>query len=220
LSLNADVIYSNFGTDDTYATGAGMVVTNDGMAWSSVALEFIPADNYNLTSIEFVASDIMAGDPGITLGIFADNNGEPGGAPLESFSVSGPLGAFGTIVPVTTVSSVLQPLLLADTPYWVGMQGPVGGLVIWNQNIAGSDGFSSTDGLGNWSASSLDQGVVEIDGTVNNDVPPPPPPPPPPPALDTSDQSFPQVPEPSALWLTVSGLIAMLALGRRETAIR
>lgn len=228
LSLPADVIYSNFGTDDTYATGAGLIVTNDDMAWSSLAIEFIPANNYDLTSIEFVASDIMANDPGITIGIFADNNGAPGGAPLESFSVAGPLGAFGSAVPVTTVTSVSQQLLLADTPYWIGMQGPAGGLAIWNQNITGADGFSSTDGNGNWSASTLDQGVVEIDGTIDNNVPPPPPPPDPSapespdsvPVVGANAQVPPNVPEPATLPLMAGALIAMRALRRRETTIQ
>lgn len=231
LTLPADVIYSNFGADDTYATGAGMIVTNDNMAWSSVAIEFIPANNYNLGSVEFAASDIMAGDPGISIGIFADNNGEPGGAPLESLSVVAPLGAFGSIVPVTTVTSVSQPLLLADTPYWIGMQGPVNGLVIWNQNVTGAVGYSSTDGNGNWSASTVDQGVVEIDGTIDNNVPPPPPPPDPsspdlltsqPPSesltvVNTNAQSIPSVPEPATLWLMAGALAVVLALRRRET---
>ena len=227
--LRADVIYTNFGTGNTYSAGSGLIVTNDNQAWSSVAVAFTPVANYNLTGIEFVATNIIPDDTGALIGIFADDNGQPGGAPLESFA-SGPLGMFGNTVPVMTVTSVLQPLLLADTQYWIGMEGPAGGFIVWNQNLTLADGYSQTDGSGNWSTSSADQGALEIDGTLSPDQPPPavtPPPddsdlaPPVTPVFPISNQppaaneEFGAVtPEPAAWSLMAGGLLAIAGYKR------
>jgi hypothetical protein len=206
-TLRADTIYTNFGTgDDVYAAGAGVIVTNDGVAWSSVAVAFTPTANYTLTSIEFVVSDLIPNDSNdVTLGIFADNGGQPGATPLELFSVS-PAGMFGDTVLVTTVSSILQPLLLADTQYWIGMNATPGDMVVWNQNVTGANGFSETDGAGNWSAADplQAQGVLEVDGTLAPLQPP-----------DTTDSSGLSTPEPGA-WLLMAGGLAALAFFHRR----
>ena len=203
------MIYSNFGTDeDPYAATAGVLVTSDGMAWSSVAVAFTPSANYNLTSIEFADSTLIPGDSGnITVGIFADTDGLPGSTPLELFTVT-PLGVFGDNVPVTTVSSLLQPLLLAGNQYWVGLNAAPGDMVVWNQTASSASGFASTDGFGNWSASDplQPQGVLEVDGTLSAFQP------------SVSNASVPAVPEPGAWILTVIGLIALLLL--RQTLPR
>jgi hypothetical protein len=173
VALQADVIYTNFGTGAAYSSGAGVIVTNDNSAWSSVAIAFTPSANYDLTSIELVATGIIPDDLGGILGIFADNgSGQPGGAPIESFQLS-PLGQFGQAVPVLTITSLLQPLLLADTQYWIGLNAPVGDFIVWNQSVTSALGFSQTDGSGNWSTSTADQGAVEIDGTLDPNAPPP-----------------------------------------------
>lgn len=206
-ALRADTLYTNFGTGDAYAAGAGIIVTNDGVAGSSVAVAFTPTANYNLTSIEFVVSDLIPNDSNdVTLGIFADNSGLPGSAPLELFSVS-PAGTFGGNVLVTTVTSVVQPLLLAGTQYWVGMNAAPGDLVVWNQNVTSANGFYETDGSGNWSASDplQAQGVFEVDGALAAIQPP-----------STVDSPANSTPEPGAWLLLASGLAALAFLRRRN----
>lgn len=209
-ALRADTIFTNFGTGDTYDAGAGVIVTSDGMAWSSAAVAFTPVANYNLTSIEFVLSAVIPNDTNdVTLGIFADNNGEPGGAPLESFSVK-PSGTLGQNLLVTTVTSILQPLLLADTQYWIGMNAAPGDLVAWNQNVTLANGFSETDGSGNWSPSDpLEaQGVLEVDGTLSAIQP----------SVAAGDASV-ATPEPGT-WLLVAGALGALAFFRRRVRAR
>lgn len=219
-TLQADVIYTNFGAGDAYSSGAGVIVTNDNSAWSSVAIAFTPSANYDLTSIELVATDIIPDDLGATVGIFADNgSGQPGGAPLESFT-SGPLGQFGQGVPVLTVTSLLQPLLLANTQYWIGLNAPVDGLIVWNQNVTSGLGFSQTDGSGNWSTSNEDQGAVEIDGTLDAGVsagvqPGPPSVIPAAAVLIQTADSTPATPEPGAWWLAAGGLAAIARYVKR-----
>ncbi len=203
--LRADTIYTNFDDSGSYATGTGLIVTNDAVSGASVAVPFTPSDNYNLTSIEFVASDLFQGDSSdVTIGIFADNGGLPGSTPLELFSAA-PGGVFGDNVLVTTVSSILQPLLLADTQYWIGMNAAPGDMIIWNQNVTSANGFYETDGSGNWSASDTlqSQGALEVDGTVAY-VPPPPITIPP---VDDDDALPSAVPEPAA-WLLMAEVSA------------
>jgi hypothetical protein len=215
-AIRADVIYTNFGSGNSYSTGAGLIVTNDGSAWSSVAVGFVPSADYNLSSIEFVATDLIPADAGATLGIFMDNGGQPGGAPVELFTLAGSLGQFGNAVPVMTVTSLLQPLLQANTLYWIGMQGPAGSFIIWNQNSTNAAGYSMADGSGNWTASDQAQGVVEIDGTLAPVV------------LDPllgptpaqNQDSGPAIPEPSDVWLITGGLAAVAFFVRRTVRQR
>jgi len=209
-ALRADTIYTNFGTGVAYAAGAGVIVTNDGVAWSSVAVAFTPSADYSLTSIEFVVSDLIPNDSNdVTLGIFADNNGQPGATPLELFGVS-PTGMFGEMFPdnvlVTTVTSIVQPLLLAETQYWFGMNAAPGDLVVWNQNVTSANGFSETDGSGNWSASdpAQAQGVFEVDGALAAVQSP-----------STADTPAFPTPEPGAWLLMASGLTALILSRRR-----
>jgi hypothetical protein len=197
-SLRADVIYTNFGTGDAYAAATGMLVTNDGLAWSSAAIAFTPVENYTLTSIEFVATSLLADSTDfVTLDVFTDNGGQPSSTVLESFT-AGPLGQFGDTVPVMTGTSVLQPLLLAGTQYWIGMNAPAGDFIVWNQNTTLADGFSQTDGSGNWSTSDADQGVIEIDGTPSAVVADP--------DVVSNLDSLSYVPEPGSWWLMAMGL--------------
>ena len=208
-ALKADVIYSTFGTGDSYATGTGILVTNDGLAWSSAAIAFTPSSNYTLSSIELVATDLIPNaQDSVTVGIFADNNGQPGGQPLESFTV-GSLGLFGQTVLLTSVTSVLQPLLLANTQYWVGLDASPGALIVWNQNTSGATGFSESDGFGNWSTSdpAEGQGVVEIDGTLASVIVGD--------AVPQLQDSAIFTPEPRTTWLMAGGLAALAWFTRR-----
>lgn len=210
--LRADPIYTNFDADDSYAPGAGLIVTSDPIAGASVAIAFTPSANYNLTSIEFVVSDLIPNDSSdVTLGIFADNGGLPGSASLESFTVapSGPDRMFGDNILVTTVSSILQPLLLAGTQYWVGMNAAPGDLIVWNQNITSANGFAETDGFGNWSAADplQPQGVLQVDGALSAIQPA---------VITDGDPS--SVPEPGVWTLMAVGLLTLVLLRRRFSA--
>ncbi len=170
--LRADFIAGNFNTGGTYSTGTGVNVT-DGTSDFSVSVEFTASANYDLSSIEFIATnDVPDPSDGLTLGIYANVSGHPGGTALESFSVSGPLPEHWQVDLVTpiTVNSVLKPLLVAGTPYWVEMDGPTSATLYWDQNTAGKFGIAETDGKGNWLApaatSGTTQGVFEVDGDL------------------------------------------------------
>jgi hypothetical protein len=200
--LRADTIYSSFGPGASYEAEAGIIVTNDGLAGASVAIAFTPTADYDLTGIEFVATELKLDSPApVTIGIFADNGGQPEGQPLESFTAGG-LGTFAQTALVTTVTSVLQPLLQAGTQYWVGMNAPAGDLLVWNQTTTTATGFSLTDGSGNWSTSdpAEGQGAVEIDGILA-------------PVIASDSTVF--LPETAPLWMMAGGLAAIARLARR-----
>lgn len=208
--LRADPVYTNFDDTDSYSTGAGLIVTNDPMTGASVAVAFTPTANYNLTSIEFAVSDLMPDDSSdVTLGIFADNGGLPGSSPFESFTAT-PTGMFGDTVLVTTVSSILQPLLYAGTQYWIGMNAAPGDMIVWNQNVTSANGFAESDGQGNWSAadSLQPQGALEVDGTLSAIQP-----------VDTTDAAGSPVPEPGVWTLMAAGLATLVMLRRRRRAV-
>jgi hypothetical protein len=207
--LRADTIYTNFDYDDSYSysAGAGLIVTDDPISGASVAIAFTPSANYNLTSIGFVVSDLIPDDSNeVTLGIFADNGGLPGSTPLESFTAT-PAGMFGDNLLATTVSSILQPLLLADTQYWIGMSAAPQDLVIWNQNVTSANGFAETDGFGNWSLADpfQPQGALEVDGTLSPFQP----------SSVVTDGLPSAVPEPGIPTLMAIGLVTLVLLRRR-----
>jgi hypothetical protein len=115
--LKADIIYSTFGVNGAYSDGTGIMVT-DGVNDYSIAFQFTPVDNYDLSSIEFVAtSAAQTPDLGsVTLGIFADNSGHPGGTALESLSWNGQFSEYGDLAPVMTVTSSSHPDYMPAQP--------------------------------------------------------------------------------------------------------
>jgi hypothetical protein len=196
--LRADIIYSNFGNSWSYIDGAGVNVA-DGTKDYSVASAFTPGANYDLTSIEFVAATNSPSDGNsVTVGIYADNSGIPGGTALESLTLTGPLHHFdGSLAPVLTVTSVANPELLGGTRYWLVMDGPPSETLFWYNNSTSTSGFVETDGTaGNWANlfPTETNGVFQVDGR------------------QVTGGST--IPEPGA-WMLMAGGLAVLLLRRR-----
>ncbi len=235
-ALQADVIYTNFGDGDSFLAGSGLIVTRDGVAWSSVAMSFTPAASYSLSSIEFGASILIPGSAGASLSVFVNDDGHPAGTPMETIALDGLLPSFGDSSPLLKVKSVVHPLLEAGQTYWIGMNAAAGGLVVWNQTTALTTGFSTTDGAGNWSAWDGVQGAVQIKGKLVSETPAPVPDPPPAPTPDPGppvpDDPLPPlsltaaqpqeaaivIPEPGGFWLMGFGLAAVLLARRQKFA--
>jgi hypothetical protein len=125
------------------------------------------------------------------------------------------LGQIGSLAPVITVESVLQPLLLADTNYWIAMNAPAGDFLVWNQTVTSATGVSQTDGLGNWSSSpGTPQVAAEVDGALAPLVTP-----------DFNPEfgqgsGSPSTPEPATWWLTGGGFSAIAFWVRYRTGAR
>jgi len=233
-ALQAAVIYTNFGDSDSFLAGSGLIVTRDGAAWSSVALSFVPAATYSLSSIEFAASTLLPGSAGVSLAVFTDDDGHPAGTPLEIIALDGMLSSFGGPSGLLKVNSAVHPVLEAGETYWVGMNAAAGSLAVWNQTAALTSGFSTTDGAGNWSAGDGIQGAVQLKGKLVFETPLPvsepapvpdtyPPSPDPSQELLTAAQSeeIPAViPEPAGFCLMGLGLASGLLLARRQKFAR
>ncbi len=202
--MRADTMFTNFGPNYAFAQGTGAIVTNDVQAYASVAVSFTPTLSYNLTSVQFVATDLVPSDANyITVGVFADNGSGQPGLVVESFLVDN-LTQFGELAPVLSITSQLQPLLEANLTYWVGMSASPGDMIVWNQNSTGALGFSQTDGNGNWSSSGADQGALEVDGTLASSLSP----------ASSGQFGVASTPEPAA-WLLMFGGLAVVALQTR-----
>jgi hypothetical protein len=198
--LKADVIYTNFGSGYAYTPGSGLVVTN-GTEDFSVAIE-LPAmsADYYLSSIEFVAT-VTNPDPSnsVTMSVYADAAGVPGGSPLESLTLNGQIYDFdGTPAPVLGVTSILNPELYAGTQYWVVMDGPIDEGLVWDLNSSRTSGYVETDGTaGNWvnSQPNTTNGVFEVDGCL------------------VQGGCASSAPEPGTSVLLGAGLLGLIALG-------
>ena len=171
--LKADIIYTNFGPGMAYTDGNGVGVSN-GAVEASVAESFtVSGSNYDLSSIEFVASTTTPNaSNSVTISIYADSGGVPAATALESLTLTGQLAPFdGSLSPVLTVTSVTQPLLTAGSQYWVVMDGPSTEDLHWDQNSTFTVGFLETNGTpGNWinnpNPFALETNAVfEVDGT-------------------------------------------------------
>jgi hypothetical protein len=207
-ALRADQIYSNFGADFGYAWGSGPLVT-DGTNDYSVAVELPTLNaNYLLTSIEFVAAAENP-DPtnSVTMSIYADNGGAPGGSALATDTLTGQLSDFyaSDQGPVLTATFPGTTELNAGSRYWVVMDGSIAESLVWEVNSTRTFGYVETNGTaGNWvnSLPTETNGVFEVDGTL---------------ASQGSGGGY-SASEPRASWLLAGGLIAVAFFARRRQA--
>jgi hypothetical protein len=172
--LRADtLIYSNFGDGYQYFDGSGVIVA-DGSRDYSVAVE-LPAltADYDLTSVEFVASTESPGPSNsVSVSIYSDNGGVPG-TDLETMTLNGQLAPFdGSLSPVLSATSQTNPELFAGSSYWLVMDAPSYESVVWDLNSTLTYGYLETNGTtGNWvdspnPYSGETNGVFEVDGEL------------------------------------------------------
>jgi len=212
--LRADVIAGNFGTDFAYTVEDGVNVASEGTE-TSIGIEFSPlTNNYDLTSIEVVATstdpestnpESLNDGPSVIMSIFADNGGVPGATPIEVLTYTGQLSP---LVPVDddpqaspiTLTSSDNPELFAGTNYWLVMDGPASESLLWDLNSIFTSGYiagnSTTDVWGTPTRET--NGVFEIDGDV----------------VSGGGSS---TPEPQTWWLMAGGFAAVGCFARRKS---
>ncbi len=140
-------IYTTFGPSQSYNHSNGQVIGTDapGFINQEVGAQFVPGADYTLNAIDFAAT-YVSGLEGVTLEIAANAAGVPGAA-IESF----PFVISSTSATIYTATSVLHPLLIAGTTYWVVLAAddPAGTDILWNDSTT-TEGFSSQSEPGPW----------------------------------------------------------------------
>jgi hypothetical protein len=196
-SLQADIIYSSFGTgsDPLYITGSGAFVTSGGTDYST-AFEFTATSNLYLTQIDFVAT-LNSGDNSISATLYADDGlaidnstAAPGTLLYTTGTLTNQLDGLGNPVEIQAPVSG-GPLLVAGDSYWLSLDGDTSSSITWNYNGDYTGGQATTFDGTNWQVpSGRVLGAFELDGT--------------------------SVPEPASIFLLFPGMAGLAALHRRR----
>jgi hypothetical protein len=195
VSTNAQAssIFTNMDTSHSYDINHGWVIGDgyrDGSTNLTQASAFVANASASLGHLVLALSN-MSGTGQIapvTVSLQADRSNTPGMV-LESFNIApGTLLNLGNSNPVLVLNSLIQPLLVSRTQYWVSISTNIANTIVWN--------FNNTNALDTMASQSLDggvtwytpsgslQGALEVDPYVQN------------------------VPEPSPVALLAGGLLA------------
>ena len=197
-AARADFLYSNLGTGtDVYNCCSGWTVSGTG----TLGISFIAANQFQVTQSGFareidVAVSYVTGVNSFYLNIDADNGGRPG-AVLASFTNLSSATSFGSCCGLVSIFDVSGLYFQTGIDYWVVI-GPMDTTSTtweaWNlsNSAQGLDDYSTDGGLSWVSNGTQPQGAFQIL-----------------PAYCCG------TPEPSALWLFSSGMVAALSVARR-----
>jgi len=133
----ADPLYSNLGPGNTFIINRDWQTNFDFMA-----TPFVTTSGGNLGDI---LTPLFSLDNPVSIGLYTDSSGQPGTL-LEGWSIDAP--GFPGIL--TTIASVTNPLLSADTQYWlvITLTDAQKNELAWYENDQGIDG-------GIWAGNSL-----------------------------------------------------------------
>ena len=164
-TIQATVIYDNFGPGNSYQTNIGWTVSEVGSTVGrniDVGCMFtVSGANYSLDTIE-VAAGLVRGANELEVWLMDDNGGEPGSV-LETITVSGQMGSLGNANPPVVANSNGTPLNDGET-YWVVLSVPdTTTHAAWNKNNTNDVGFFVTrTNLGPWNAFNAERGAFRI----------------------------------------------------------
>jgi hypothetical protein len=167
--VRADIIFSDFGSGDTFNCCLGYGLGNgaaSGNAGFTVAASFTPLSRALLNTLELGVSLDISGNlrPDLNVRLMSDSGGLPGGI-IESFLLSGV-----TIAPViVSANSTAHPLLERGVQYWVAAAPPdlVDGKIGWLLNSTGASAplVAARVGAGPWGTTGTVQPAFRVSGT-------------------------------------------------------
>jgi len=194
---NAAIIFSNYGDGDTHSTTGGWSALYNVQPpyyptetdWD-VAMTFTPTDNYYLDTIEITVG-LIVGDNQLDVWLMTSSNNMPDKI-IETFHLSDSMDVhtWDHHDPII-IDSFSNPILNADTPYWLVISTPTEGTaVVWYKNSVGQIGPRAIwDGY-SWSiANNITPSVFRVNGSP--------------------------VPLPGAIWMLGSGLAGFAGLRRK-----
>lgn len=167
LAAAPTVLFDTFGAGDTYNTGVGWTIgTASGLDQGDQFVIGAGTPHY-LDKIELAVGRV-AGTNQLDVWLMSDAAGQPG-AIIETFSFNGAMGTFGNANPPLAANSVLRPVLLPGTPYWLIAHAPASDTwAAWNLNsLVVSGTHAERQGLGPWSVDAEETlGAFRITGSV------------------------------------------------------
>jgi len=159
------VLFNTFGPADTYNTAVGWTI---GVPDYDQGDQFVigAATPHHLDKIE-LAVGLVSGTNQLDVWLMSDAAGQPG-AIIEAFSFNGAMGPFGSANPPLAANSVLRPILLPGTPYWLIASAPVADTwAAWNLNsLVVSGAHAVRSGVDPWIIDLDDLGAFRITGSV------------------------------------------------------
>jgi len=147
---NAGTIVSTFLPGDLYDTCCG--IGNVAPTQVAFAFEAPIASDFTFTGAALALSQGIGSVNAVDISLAGDSSGQPGTI-LESFHLENALGPAGANNPPVVVTSVLNPVLLAGSVYWlIETPSTAGNGVNWQTaHISASPSLQATgDGAGSW----------------------------------------------------------------------
>jgi hypothetical protein len=166
-SLQADIIYSNFGSPLAFQSSNGSTVSSGGTDFSTAFSFLVQNYSYQVTGIDYAAYlQSTGGTNSITASIYTDNGGAPGTLLYTTSPADTGLQLQSAIELMDSVTG--GPVLTEGSTYWLSLDAPVDSSVGWaasgNDNAIGV-GAQFTDG--SWGTIGTHvQGAFEVDGTI------------------------------------------------------
>lgn len=156
-------IFDNFAPGDEYDTQFAFAVGGSSPN-SETAMSFTPNGTFFLEQIDTALSLIM-GTNTVDLRLVNDDGGVPGTTVLEAWTFMDEMGSAGTLNPPLVATSVVSPILEADTPYWVVASASDSALVEWSFNSVGDMGPNAQrNDLGPWVTDDDFRGAFRVTG--------------------------------------------------------
>src|SRR5262245_58886582 len=186
------IVFSNLGPGNTYDCCIGLTISG-GTSFVGTDFDqgspFTPGASVALQSLE-VALQYISGTNSVDVWLMSDVAGAPG-AIHESFTAVN-LPSFGSSNNVLAVlTSVLNPVLLAATQYWVIASANGDTWATFNDNVTGDTGLALRANGGAWNVTPNPAGAFRVTG---QDV----------------------IPEPATIALVAAGLGAFARARRRR----
>lgn len=196
LSAPVSLLYSNFGPGSSYNITQGNPVGNafDGNTYAE-GDTFMLAGNAVFTSLRVALSCAFACPDPVTISLTRDAGNQPGTA-IETFTIPGTsLGTLGANNAPIVLNSLLDPMLIFDTRYWITVTTDLNDSVAWNLNSTGdrsAEAISTNAGITWFSPSGNTPGAFDISGIT---------------------------PEPDTVGLVFGALVVLAAIRRRRAVI-